>query len=159
MKAAHILSLIQNDYTTIGVQFKPHDKVYTYKALLADNIAVGDKVVLQSVYAPFNYAVGNVDRVDETPQIDTNAPYDYKWIIQRVDTTRHDALVSVEQRFIATVQELERKRIQQAAVAEFSASFPEGSQERRDLEELIGNSKNLLATTSATTEENKNGNT
>lgn len=150
MKASHILSLIQNDYTTIGIQFKPNDKVYTYKCLLADNVAEHDLVVLQSPYAPFNYTIGHVAHVDATPQIDPNAAYEYKWIIQRVDTTRHDALVSVEQRFIATVQELERKRIQQAAVAEFTASFPEGSQERRDLEELIGNSKNLLTTATVT---------
>lgn len=140
MKASHILALLQNNYTTVKVVYREQDtKEYTFKALLRDNLQPNDFVVIPAING-FGFTLGRIRSVDEEPNIDTDTSYEYKWIAQKVDMTAYNAIIEVETRFAKTVARLERKNVQAAAVAQFKASFAEGSQEQADLNALINDS-------------------
>jgi hypothetical protein len=142
MKASHILSLIQNDYTTIQVVFDEGGKQYTYKALLKDAIAVDDLIIVPSQYK-FGAAVAKVVAVHDTAEIDTSVNYDYKWIIGKVDMTRYNTILEVEQRFEKTIRELHKRQARRQVLDSVVSAFPEGSQERADMELIVNSGQSL----------------
>lgn len=139
MNQKHLLSLLQNDFTTVDVVFESsmqdsfgravsQSKTYTYKANLKDDIQEGDKVVVDSPSK--GLCVVTVVSVDKTPRIDVNAPFDYKWIIQKVDTSRYDEMLKKEGQFLEAMAEVERAHQRQLLLEKFQAHLPEGSEAR-----------------------------
>ena len=154
----HILSLLQTGFTTIAVTFdfeadastdpvlrarNRNNRVqeYTYKALESDNIQVGDFVVVDS---PSNgFTIVQVVRVDAKPRIELNAPFSYKWIVQKVDRTRYEELLKQEQQFNDALVEVERVKQREAVMESFQEVLPEGTEARKLFENTIEAAKVL----------------
>ncbi len=155
MKHKHLYSLLDTTFTTIHVVFSnavpaantgravrpnearsplryveddaPADS-YVYKSPLDANVSVGDHVV---VFTPREgLRIAKVVQVDAAPVIDVDAPFDYRWIVQRIDKEAYQERVDREERFSATMLEVERTKQREALVNSFQASLPEGSAAR-----------------------------
>lgn len=95
MQTAHLL---QKPFITVDVVFNDHIDVddiingtiarpinqphYTFKAELDSGLAVGDYVV---VHAQQTLKIVQIIAVHDTPKIDSNASFEYKWVIERID--------------------------------------------------------------------------
>lgn len=143
MKTKHMLSLLQEGFTTIHVVFsskpgygvpQPPDygrrpveqKTYTYKARLEDNIQVDDTVVVESPTDGF--VCVKVVAVDAVPDIDLDADFEYKWIVQKVDTTIYEKMNEKEKEFQLAMQEVERQKKRDELQKQFEETIPEGSE-------------------------------
>lgn len=146
MKAKHILSLIQNDMTTVAVSYKPHStKHYTFKALKSEELKAGDFVIVPCAAdeTRFGFHVCRIEAVHDEPQIDTDAVYTYKWLVGKIDTTRYAGILEVEERFEAMINKLRQKQMRRQLVDSVIHEFDEGSQERKDLELLLSGNLSL----------------
>ena len=103
-----------------------HD-LYTYKAKLTTNVKPGEAVVVE---VRGRLVLALVHSVDEVPRIDTDADYDYKWIVQRVDMTEYRQCEADEQAFRDSLQQIEREKQRAATLASFMENLPQGSAER-----------------------------
>ena len=87
MKFHHMISLLQTNYTTVKAQYLnrlgTQYKDYTYKVPLDAGVKVDDFVVVESSVT--GYAVALVVKVDESPDINLDAPYQYSWIIKELN--------------------------------------------------------------------------
>lgn len=157
MKQKHILSLLQTGFTTVEVWIAPKEgnvgqpqpqqpwmdnhqpavpgapaapmpPTYTFKASLTDNLVVGDYVV---VITTIGIQVGKIMRVDLTPQIDPDADMEYKWIVQKVDLTAHQAKLEQEAQFNAALLEIERQKKRDELQAQFVEQLGEDSAARK----------------------------
>jgi hypothetical protein len=115
---------------------QPRGQVYHYKAPKAWNLEPGDFVVVDSPQGGLK--VTRVATVDNAATIDPDAPFDYKWAVQRVDLTEHDRLVEHERRFSDTMLEVERVRLREETMQSFYQRLPEGSEARRMFEQATG---------------------
>lgn len=154
----HILSLLQTGFTTIGVVFdlefdarqdpvlrarnrNNQTQEYTYKALETDQLKVGDFVVVDSPHE--GLCITRVTRVDAKPKIDLNAPFSYKWIVQKIERERYDSLLAQEEAFKDALVEVERAKQREAVVKDFQERLPEGSEARKLFETAIESVKSL----------------
>lgn len=156
MQNKHLYTLLDTTYTTIKVVFgkvahtKPRQGMeinlssgefrvgeldakqpqsWTYKVRKDSGIKVDDAVIVES---PQNgLQIVRVVEVHDTPQIDLDAPFEYKWIIQRVDRTEHDEQVAKERQFNDTMLEVERTRIREETLNNMRQHLPEGSEARK----------------------------
>lgn len=142
----HILSLLQTGFTTIGITFDlemtPRDNAtdrarnrnrqvgeYDYKVMESDNIKVGDFVIVDSPHSGLTVAM--VSRVDAKPRIDLDAPFAYKWIVQKVDRTRYDEVLKQEEDFKEALVEVERAKQRESVIKDFQERLPENSEARK----------------------------
>ena len=152
----HILSLLQTGFTTIAVAFdynadadtdpvlrarnrSTRVKEYSYKALLTDNIKVGDLVVVDSPSE--GLIIVQVIRVDAKPRIELDAPFAYKWIVQKIDRSRYDNLLAQEAEFKEALVEVERVKQREAVMKSFQEVLPEGSEARKLFETTVEKAK------------------
>lgn len=125
----HVISLLQKDFTTIGVVFNDNQRFqhnYTYKARLSDDIKDGQHVIVK-VDGKDGYHVALVVRVDAEPQIDTDATFDYKWIVGKVDTAAYDEQVAKEEAFAKELTRIERDDERKKVLEKFTAAMPAGT--------------------------------
>ncbi len=157
MKQSHLLSILQNDFTTVHVAFRADInaasieeakgfsgtakvnggtvRTFTYKAPFTANIVVDDYVVVESPKG--GPMVGLVMRVDEKANIDLDADFEYKWIVQRIDRTEYDARVKRDAAFIETMNEVEREAQKAKLIKKFADHLPEGSEARAKYEQAV----------------------
>jgi len=147
MKHKHLLALLQTGFTTIETVFAdesnymhhtrqvigsgastPLAKRYTYKALLSDNLQEGDCVVVDSPSRGLTLVT--VVAVHSTPKIDLDAPFTYKWIVQKVDRSTYDDTMEKEATFMGAMLEVERVRQRETLLKDFTMHLPEGSEAR-----------------------------
>lgn len=114
MNKRHLVSLVTSDYDTVSVVFqRPADmpttrstgKRYTYKSLKGC-AKVGDIAIVE---VNGQLAFVQIKEVHDTPQIDTTAAYDYKWLMQLVDRTAYDVRMEFERKFKEGVAKAERE--------------------------------------------------
>jgi D-alanyl-D-alanine carboxypeptidase len=152
MKQKHLYSLLDTSFSTINVVF-PRDeaaaeagnaavrkrfnddslannapRTFVYKAPKSADVSEGDHVIVNTARG---LVVVKVASVDDTPQIDVDADYDYKWIVQKVDLAAYDARVQREGNFVNVMRDVERVRQREALVADMREHLPEGSEARR----------------------------
>lgn len=154
----HILSLLQSGFTTIQVTFdlnfdekddpvlrarnrNNRVKSYTYKVLEKDNVKVGDMVVVDS--PSDGLCIVQVVGVDAKPRIELDAPFSYKWIVQKVDRSVYDDLLRQEERFREALVEVERVKQREAVMKSFQEVLPEGSEARKLFEQTVESAKSL----------------
>lgn len=134
MKQRHLISLLQNDYVTVKVVFQRPDyapitgstnKRYTYKARLP--IAKDDIAVVE---VSSRLAIVKVVEVNDVPQIDVDADYDYKWLVQRIDRTAYDNTVAVEKKFTEAMMAAEKAHQRLLLAQKFTDHLPIGSEAR-----------------------------
>lgn len=110
-------------------------KGYTYKAHLDDNIQVGDVVVVDSPNVGLTLV--DVVAVHDIPQINLAAEYTYKWIVQRVDTTRYQETLRREKEFTELVVEAERVSQRELLLQQFKDTMPPSGPARILLEKAM----------------------
>lgn len=161
MKQKHMFSLLDQTFTTVRVQFPSHNpdeeygdtrgaklprkpqapwqapsqQGYVYKVPQAWGVKVDDELLVET---GVGLIIVTVVSVDDTPDIDVDADFDYKWAVQKVDRTEYNELVDKEKRFAVSLQEIERVKHRDAVVSAFRESLPEGSEARRLFEQTAG---------------------
>lgn len=118
MRQSHILSMLQTGYTTIKVVYNipkavvtdptcslPKDvqKGYTFKTAI--DVEVNDLVVVP--HDKNGLAICQVVEVHKEPELDLDAPYDYKWVIDKIDLTTYQHLLKAEQKGLEGLRKLE----------------------------------------------------
>lgn len=130
MSPNHIISLLQSNYTTVGVRFidRVHTqagnfstgvdyqiggKNYAYKAPLSMNLKVGDQVLVPNGLSSKDkipYVLALVIGVDERARIDFNTSKNYKWVVQKIDPTQYNAIIEAERAMHDVLQAAEERR-------------------------------------------------
>lgn len=107
MKTNTLVSLLQatKGVNTVKVKFSGGGAAYTYKTL--DHHRAGDFVVVEAREA---YGIAKVIEMDEVPDINPDADFDLKWVVQTVDSTRIDAIKEEEQILARQISMNEAKR-------------------------------------------------
>lgn len=114
MKSKNIASLLMENLKTVAVSFDVGNrKNYTYKTTL--DLEAGDKVVVET---PSNgFQVVCVVEAHDVPQIAPDSSINYKWIVQKVDTSVRDELEAREAEFAKEVLKLEQANVRKQAIA------------------------------------------
>ena len=117
--------VLMQDYTSIRVIFTvnlPFDPVavgaqtgYTYLMPYAMDLRVGDAVVVPVTGNGFK--IGQVIAVDAQPDLNLDAPFQYKWVVGKVDFQAYNERLMMEDRIGAKVQDLERENLRKNLVA------------------------------------------
>lgn len=84
------------NYTTVMVKFEEGGKQYTYKTYIED-FKVGDQAVVDVKGVT---KVVTISQVHKAPRLDANAPWEYRWIVCKVD---RDVYEQVERLRLAPV--------------------------------------------------------
>lgn len=109
------------------------EKTYVYKVPRAWDVKQGDHLV---VLSPQNgLKVVQVCHVDESPDIDLDANFDYKWAVSKVDLTEFRELTEKEKKFNDALVEVERVKQRESLVKSFLDNLPEGSEARKLFEQ------------------------
>ena len=105
-----LLTLLQEGYTTAQVCFDSRclGQTYTYKVPNSMGVAAGDMLVVPARDA---FQVVWVKSVDERPKIDVGAPFDLKWVVQKVDTR---AFTDQMEREALALEQLEERQRDEA---------------------------------------------
>ena len=128
-----MVSLLQENITTIGVRLNGSYKSYTYKTRISD-IEEGDFVV---VLGAKELTIGEVIKVDDVPNIDPNADFKYKWVVQKVDTGIFDQLTEKDEEAYKLLIEAEKKVAKDKLVNLYKETL--GLENQSDLKKLLGN--------------------
>lgn len=121
-----IISLLQGIYTTVDVRFENPGKLYTYKTRLS--LIRGDKVV---VFARDIFQVVEVVNVHAAPKIDYAATFEYKWIVQKLDTSTYDKVLEEEAELQNRLSMLDRLEKRHTLIGIVDKTYPEGSKARQ----------------------------
>ena len=100
-----ILNVTYKGVQTVGCVFRNtqyaegHEQTYTYLVPewcypFKDDLAIVEKDGI--------YSIVTIVRVDSKSQIDVNAPFRYKWLVDVISTVAYDDLVKRENNFIQT---------------------------------------------------------
>lgn len=136
MKHRHLIALLQEGYTTIEVIFNEGDtRTYTYKARLDAGVEVGSHVIVDSPSK--GLVVVEVVAVHKVAKIDLDAPWTYKWIVQKVDRTQYDEQLAKEEQFGEAMLEIERVRQRDLLLDKFLGYMAEGTEARALFTEAV----------------------
>lgn len=113
VRMSHLLTLLQDDYTTIRVRFKETAKLYTYKVPKSMVLEVGDMVVVPT---RDEFSLATVHRIDDEPDIDVTRPYEIKWVVQRVDMADWKRQQEIEAVALERLKSNQRKAAREAAL-------------------------------------------
>lgn len=157
----HLVALLQEDYTTVGVVFntspeqarraqndvptsqqapwaqhpqQAQEKQYTYKCQFKD-VEVGDMVVLPPSSEGKMPSIGTIVRVDDEPQLNFESGIEYKWLLDKVDTTGYAAILEKEKQMMNVLRASERAKQRKELVDNYQLSLPEGSESRKLFDE------------------------
>ena len=128
MKFHHMISLLQSNYTTVKVRFLngrggTSEKDYTYKVPLDAGIQAEDYVVVET--STTGYAIAQVVKVDDSPDINLDAPYPYSWIVQKINLDPYYERREREQRINKQLFKLEQRKQQMNMVEQFRSMLRE----------------------------------
>lgn len=119
MRLSIMASLLQTNYTTINVQYDNSRATYTFK--ISDDMVQQIKKLEATqviVYTRNVHKVVTIVSIDETPEINTEAEYDYGWVVSVLDTTAHANLIAQE---AALIEKLNTAKKQSAAYSAMKA--------------------------------------
>lgn len=119
MRPSHALARARyqkrKDFTTISVTFPRSYRHYTYKVLKSAKVKVGDRVVCQ--WPSGELVIGVVHNVHRVPLITGAEPFDFKWIVQKVDLTQHARLTKLDDDFKTFLEQRDLERLLKESVA------------------------------------------
>lgn len=127
-----MITLLQVGYTTINVEFASTGRVYTYKT--RDKCVPGDTFVVE---APTGLKCVTVLEVHPSPQIDPNAPFAYKWTVQKVNRAAYDEQVALEEEAVKLLKQAERDKAKNLILDQLRDSMPEDPEEKERLRALF----------------------
>lgn len=126
--ARHLATLLSSNYYTVAVRFRDgnNQKLYTYKVPNDVKLEKDDMVIVD---APFSgVTIVDVKEVHTVPRINPNAPFDYKWIVAKVDLAAHRERLEREKEFAQVVAQLEAER----SLEEYRAELPQALRDKFD---------------------------
>lgn len=150
----HLVSLLQEGYTTIGVVFavrqpqpidieleslsRGRDRVanhqagpqtYTYKCHF--ECIVGDLVILPPSSEGKLPSIGTVVRVDDEPELNFESDIEYKWAVARVDFSQYDQVMSSEKKMVKVLREGEKQAARKRLLESYQLALPEDGEARK----------------------------
>lgn len=144
MQHKNIISIIQQDFFTVGVKFDGTSQIYTYKVPNSVKLEKDDHVVTRRAGTKAGYGVAKVVRIDEVPQIDLDAPYEYAWIVQRVDATGYDAQLELEDTLKKELHQVEVAHQRHTLVEKMSKHLEPDSPAKKLFDSIVERSKQVL---------------
>lgn len=138
MRPNHALALMRyrrrKDFTTATVAFNSRHgtwgRPFTYKVLRDFKLKAGDTVVV--VFPTSEFGLGKVVEVHAEPQITGTEPWDFKWIVQKVDPRTYMRLTEEDIEFNKYVAEQDTERLLQQSVDFMKAKrLPRGKKSLR----------------------------
>ena len=114
MKTHNIAALLMDSCKTVSVTFEVNLKgstAYVYKTVL--DLEFGDSVV---VNVSGKLKVATVTEIHKVPRLDMDSQLEYKWIIQKVDTTKYDELLKLESEFQDKLTEIVQQDLREKAI-------------------------------------------
>lgn len=136
--------LMDRDYTTVHVLFRDRhdpavfktDKRYTYKVPAGWGVTAEDYLIVDSPFGGF--AVVKVVAVDQVANVKVDAPFEYKWAVQRIDATEYNFRKAEEARLAEALELADRISAHEKAMADLNSRFPAGTAARRIIDEALG---------------------
>lgn len=150
----HLVSLLQEGYTTIGVIFaadhpsyhpskgddlppwngqpqaqRAMPQVYTYKCHF--ECVQGDLVILPPSSEGKLPSIGTVVRVDDEPELNFEAGIEYKWAIARVDTGAYDNVLAREKDLVKMLRDSEKRVQREKLLQSYQLSLPDDPESRK----------------------------
>lgn len=149
----HLVSLLQEGYTTVAVVFQKVDDVdiapwgagqsqqpqmprnpgvqYTYKCPLDIGVVKGDLVILPPSSAGKLPSIGTVVEVHGEPELNFESGIEYKWLIGKVDFTMYQDTLVKEQQIMSILRETERKKQRAALLEHYQLALPDDAEGRK----------------------------
>lgn len=143
MQHRHLISLLQEHYTTVKCEFQVGSRCYTFKVSreTAATLKEGDLVVVaaseNSSNSTFGYAIVRVKEIDNEPDIDLDANYAYKWIVQKIDLDSYNAQVLREKELTKKLQHLERISQRERIVKQMESTMLPGGEGQKLLNSIV----------------------
>lgn len=109
----HLITLLQEGYTTCRARFAVGGKTYTYKLPLDMGVKVGDNCVVD---VSGDLKVVEIAEIDDEPVIDIRAPYALRWVVCKVDRARYDEQMIREEQAAEELAKQERKNAKAKAL-------------------------------------------
>ena len=134
MDANKLLNLLQTDYKTATVMFDV-GQPYRFKADKALPLEPNDYVVCDTARG---FALGKVCSVVDAALLQGDDSHAWKWVVQKVDLSAHEARKAKEAEFADALKSVELLRKQDEALKAYRNSLPEGSEARTVFENAVG---------------------
>lgn len=137
MKDRNVVALMDESANTVKVVFPEGNNSKRYTFLTDQPFEVGDHAVVESWYTSSGMAIVEVVEVDDVPDIDPEANYEYRWLVQRVDKETHRER---EQRMKQATEQMRtvRRRSQREQVRDHvRQAFAHSDEGMRGLNELL----------------------
>lgn len=109
----HLITLLQEGYTTCQARFAVGGKTYTYKLPLDMGVKVGDSCVVD---VSGDLKVVEIAEIDAEPVIDIRTPYALRWVVCKVDRARYDEQMIREEQAAEELARQERKNAKAKAL-------------------------------------------
>lgn len=122
-KHQELLHALLENYTTVVVEFltgQVSSKHYTYKVPTSWGVKMYDQLVVDT---PSGVGVVHVLEVHAVPQLDSDADFQYKWAVQKVDPTEYKALQAREQAFLEKMVVVEREHARRDVLAKVQTAL------------------------------------
>lgn len=110
-------------------QAEPVHRSYVYKCHNDLAVEVGSSAVVIDDNGRLRLVT--VVKVDEFADIDLNADFSYKWIVDVVDTKLYSDLIEKEQKFSRLVTEAQRVKMREETLESFKSVLPKGGEAAR----------------------------
>lgn len=122
MHTSHDILYLQRPFITVEAVFTAHPSIgeavtpatadtdcgersrYTFKAEPELGLAAGDFAV---VHSRDSLSIVRIVTVHSTPQIDSNARFQYKWVVDKIDCSAYRARLSEEEKLGRLLRQLE----------------------------------------------------
>jgi hypothetical protein len=108
-------------------------QTYVYKVPKSWGVREGDMAL--AIVQHRGIVVVTVVRVDLEPDIDPDADFEYRWLVQKVDTREYEDLNEREKSFNESMLQVERVKQRESLVNSFRESLPAGSEALRLFEQ------------------------
>lgn len=110
-------------------------KTYTYLVDKSLKLVAGDRVLVDSPSK--GLIVVYVAKVDDVAKVDLDASFDYKFIVQKVDTSAYDAILAQKLEFDDAIRAIEMERQREKLQEEYASRFETGTKAGKMFADLI----------------------
>jgi hypothetical protein len=117
---------LQNNFYTIGVKFPGdyeetyHGKMYTYKVPNDIEFEIGDYAVVRVEGKNPEIKIVKVFEIALGDTTDPNAPFKYKWVIQKVELDKYMERLENDRKLNELVAALKNRKLKQSVLDEIS---------------------------------------
>ena len=124
-----LASLMIEGLKSVRVTFNSNGREYTYKTLM--DFEVGDLAVVE---VSNHFKVVEVVAVDLVPNLSVDSEIEYKWIVQKLDTTDYESCISSEKALSDNLRVLQQRSVVSKA-RELMAEML--SVDKQDIDEIL----------------------